>query len=85
LNLLKFEIEEGKYDFTISLLDLIINVSKYHPLEEFEKIYKFLPYVCYNIFSLHDSWRYKSLEQRWLIGLKVIKFNDKSVSKYLIS
>ena len=32
-----------------------------------------IPYVCSAIFAVHDSWRYKKLDQRWKIAFKCLQ------------
>lgn len=32
-----------------------------------------LPFVCSNIFAVHDTWRYQKLEQRWSIALACLQ------------
>jgi len=40
-------------------------------------VYDILPFVSSSIFSVHDSWRYQKLEERWLIAKKCLEvFNQ---------
>ncbi|KAG2393170.1 hypothetical protein C9374_009747 [Naegleria lovaniensis] len=75
-NILREECMNGRYGATLSLLDTILELAKNHP-GPMTTVMDILPFICSSIFSLHDSWRYQKLEERWLIALKCIQiFNQ---------
>ncbi|EFC44588.1 predicted protein [Naegleria gruberi] len=75
-NILREECMIGRYGATLSLLDTVLSLAKNHP-GPMDSVIEIQPFICSNIFSVHDSWRYQKLEERWLIALKCLQiFNQ---------
>ncbi|KAL9643301.1 hypothetical protein ABK040_014756 [Willaertia magna] len=77
-NVLRQECLNGRYFATLSLLDVIYTLSNNHPAP-MNNVYDMLPFVCSNIFSVHDSWRYQKLEERWLIAKKTLQIFNRII------
>ena len=43
-------------------------------------VYELIPFICSNIFSVHDSWRYHRVEQKSVISLKCLQIFSKIIS-----
>jgi hypothetical protein len=82
--MIKKECSVGTYDVTISFIDLVSILSSNHPFP-MDNVYEMIPFICANIFAVHDSWRYYRLEHKSLISLKCLQIFTKIISDSFIN